>query len=101
MNAICKVVWSQVHQQLVVVSELVKAGGKTHSRRSGAGPGVLLRPTTLAMAMALGLGLSGASAQAASNALPTGGNVAAGTASISQSGANMVIDQSTHAVADV
>jgi filamentous hemagglutinin family protein len=95
MNAICKVVWSQVHQQLVVVSELVKAGGKTHSRRSGAGPGVLLRPTTLAMAMALGLGLSGASAQTASNALPTGGNVAAGTASISQSGANMVIDQST------
>jgi filamentous hemagglutinin family protein len=47
------------------------------------------------MAMALGLGLSGASAQTASNALPTGGNVAAGTASISQSGANMVIDQST------
>ena len=95
MNAICKVVWSQVHQQLVVVSELVKAGGKTHSRRSGAGPGVLLRPTTLAMAMALGLGLTGASAQTASNALPAGGNLAAGTASISQSGANMVIDQST------
>ena len=95
MNAICKVVWSQVHQQLVVVSELVKAGGKTHSRRSGAGSGVLVRPTTLAMAMALGLGLTGASAQTASNALPASGNVAAGTASISRSGANMVIDQST------
>ena len=97
MNAICKVVWSQVHQQLVVVSELGKAGRKPHSRRSGAAAAVLLRPTTLAMAMAmaLGFGLSGANAQTASNALPAGGSVAAGTASISRSGANMVIDQST------
>lgn len=95
MNAICKVVWSQVHQQLVVVSELVKGAGKTHSRRSGAGAAVLLRPKALALAMALGLGLSGVQAQMAHDALPTGGRVAAGSASIGQTGANMVIEQSS------
>ena len=93
MNAICKVVWSHVHQQLVVVSELVKAGGKSHSRRGAVRPRTVLRPSVLCWAMALGLG--SAHAQIANDALPTGGSVAAGSATLNSSGANLVVNQSS------
>lgn len=98
MNSICKVVWSTVHQQLVVVSEMVKSGGKTHSSKSCRGQNPKFRPKALCSALVLGLGLgvTGLQAQSvATTALPTGGSVVAGAASISQSGVNMVIDQSS------
>ena len=102
MNSICKVVWSEAHQQLVVVSELVRSGGKTHSSRSASPRGQTLavdawHPRALCLALALGLGA--VQAQTATTALPTGGNVSAGQASISQSGANMVINQSSQRAA--
>ena len=98
MNSICKVIWSPVHQQLVVVSEMVKSGGKTHSSTSCSGQNPEFCPKALCWALALGLGLgvSGLQAQSvATTALPMGGSVVAGAASISQSGVNMVIDQSS------
>ncbi len=98
MNSICKVIWSPVHQQLVVVSEMVKSGGKTHSSKSCRGQNPKFRPKALCSALVLGLGLgvTGLQAQSvATTALPTGGSVVAGAASISQSGVNMVIDQSS------
>ena len=87
-----------MHQQLVVVSEMVKSGGKTHSSTSCSGQNPEFCPKALCWALALGLGLgvSGLQAQSvATTALPMGGSVVAGAASISQSGVNMVIDQSS------
>jgi len=100
MNSICKTVWSHVHQQLVVVSELVKAGGKTHGGRSaqraaGHAPMLVLHPKAFFVALALSSTATIAQAQVAHDALPTGGRVAAGTASFSQSGANLVVNQSS------
>lgn len=102
MNSICKVVWSEAHQQLVVVSELVRSGGKTHSNRSASPREQTLavdawHPRALCLALALGLGT--VHAQMAPTTLPTGGSVSAGQASISQSGANMVINQSSQRAA--
>lgn len=109
MNNACKVVWSHVRQQFVVVSEIVSSGGKTKSTRATArmaanepgsgGRAVACGPLSL-LAMACALAMPAAWAQA-QVALPTGGQVVAGTASIQQSGNAMTITQgSTRAAID-
>ena len=119
MNKVCKVIWSHVLQGMVVVSEVVTSRGKTRSVRRAEltrarGVAALrldgmavraggLKVNALAGALALAFGPLGAGhgqAQGvlhslAHNALPAGGSVAAGRATISSSGANMVIDQAT------
>ena len=114
MNNTCKVIWSHVHRQMVVVSEAVSAQGKAQSTKVARAPasanGAARRkasacwtPTHLASALALAFGalVVGVSAMAqtlpsvAHNALPTNGSVVAGGATIHQSGASMVIDQSS------
>lgn len=103
MNSICKVIWSHVHQKMVVVSEIARSGSKSHSSRTRlvsakhlrhlalAGP----KPSALSFALALGLGLSAAHAQLAPSALPVGGSIAAGTATITQHGSSMQVNQSS------
>lgn len=86
MNKTFRSLWSAALQTWVAVAETVAARGK---RSSG------VAVATAAMSL-LGLA-SGAAAQTAPPpaALPTGGQVAAGQASISQSGATLVIQQSS------
>ena len=84
MNKVYRLIWNELTRAWVAVSELVKSRGKRAS-------GVLLLA-------ALGIAVSPAStfaADPAPTALPTGGQIAAGVASIGQSGANMVINQSS------
>jgi filamentous hemagglutinin family protein len=86
MNKTFHSIWSATKQTYVAVAEIVSAKGKPSSGRK-------------IRALVAGLlgGLLGTGVQAQTpppvNALPTGGQVSAGQASISQSGANMVIQQ--------
>ena len=108
MNNACKVIWSHTLQQMVVVSEIVRGRGKAKSVTQGSEPHTtstaintgMWAAKTLAGALALAFGALTAFAPAlsqsvANNALPTGGNVAAGSAAIHQSGASMLIDQAS------
>jgi len=109
MNKACKVIWSHIHRHMVVVSELVRGRGKTQSTRTAtggpdAGTTANMAATevgivpTLALCMAVGFGVLAAD-RAAAQDLPTGAQVVAGQASVSTSGANMVIDQTTQRAA--
>jgi filamentous hemagglutinin family protein len=108
MNNACKVIWSHTLQQMVVVSEIVRGRGKAKSVKQGSEPHTASTAIntgtwtakTLASALALAFGAFTAVAPAlsqtvANNALPTGGSLAAGSATIRSSGANMVIDQAS------
>ncbi len=82
---------------MVVVSELVSGRGKTQSTQTatgGTGSAFSGALHLLSVCLAIGFGVL-ASDRVAAQALPTGGQIAAGQASISTSGANMVVDQST------
>ena len=94
MNLICKLIWSAVHQQLVVVSELNYATRKSQSSRHAGSGGLAFKPKLLCAALAMGLATSHAQTLGA-HALPLGGSVAAGTASLSSRDARLVIDQSS------
>ncbi|WP_057024049.1 YDG domain-containing protein [Pseudomonas synxantha] len=78
LNHVYRLVWSDVAQAYVAVSEHTNARGK----RGGL------------MATLAALGLLGASVAQAAD-LPTGGTIVGGAGSISQNGNHMVIDQST------
>jgi len=116
MNNACKVIWSHTLQQMVVVSEIVSTRGKAKSVTQGSEPAQAhgsaadtastaidtgtWTAKTLASALALAFGAFTAVAPAlsqtvANNALPTGGSLAAGSATIRSSGASMVIDQAS------
>ncbi|MEW6647530.1 MAG: filamentous hemagglutinin N-terminal domain-containing protein [Pseudomonadota bacterium] len=82
MNKIYRIVWSTAHQAYVVAAETAKARGKSASTVTRTG-------TTLACALIA----QQAFAAPAPDALPTGGQVVAGQASITQSGAAMNIQQ--------
>jgi filamentous hemagglutinin family protein len=90
VNRIYRVVWNAGKGAWQAVSELgngrVKSSSGRAARRRQLG--------ALASALASGLALSGTTAFAA-DALPRGGNVVAGQASIAQSGSAMTITQST------
>ena len=91
MNKTYRLVWSDLSQTWVAVSE-------TAASRSKRAAGVVL----LAAAVGLGVPLPAAAQAVApppANALPTGGNVVAGTAAISQTGASMVITQASQRAA--
>ena len=110
MNQIYRVIWSRLHGSWTVVAESVKSSGKTHSGRmqktkmlrtalaqcrdAEKSQQIRLRIVSVALALAL-MPLASWSQTIASNALPVGGTVSAGQATISQSGSQMNIVQST------
>ncbi|MFA6119718.1 MAG: autotransporter-associated beta strand repeat-containing protein, partial [Sideroxydans sp.] len=89
MNKTYRLIWNELTNSWVAVSEITKARGK---RASGA----LLLASTLAAAIPVP---TFAQAPPAATALPSGGQVVAGTASINQNAAVMSITQSTQNVA--
>jgi filamentous hemagglutinin family protein len=82
LNHNFRLVWSEAQQMFVAVAEICRGQGKAKS-------------TVAAAVTALLLGTGAAYAQA----LPTGGQVTAGQASISANGAVMNIDQTSHRAA--
>ena len=95
MNNTCQVIWSSVLQQMVVVSELTSAVGKTHSSRKSTTckAGAI---SLLAASIALAFTPPALAQTVATNALPTGGSVVAGQATISSNAANMLVQQSSN-----
>lgn len=89
LNRVYRVVWNAAKAVWQAVCETGKAHGKERSARS------LRRAAVVAGLLAFG----GAVAAPAVTELPTGGNVVAGGATISSSGSNMVIDQTTQRTA--
>lgn len=91
MNKIHRVIWNEVSGTFVAVAEIAKARGKRASTGTGGSvaSAFLLRPLTLAF---LSMGLAQA-APPAPTELPTGGQIVAGQASISQSSGVMNIHQ--------
>lgn len=103
MNNICKVVWSQVHQALVVVSEIVSSATRTHSRRQGDGcagstqtPHHTLHAVALACSACLPMGWT---QHAQAQVLPKGGQVVAGQGQLQTSGSVMTVTQTSHKMA--
>lgn len=103
MNHIYRTVWSHVSRIWVAVSETVAAHGKTRNqsrdthakdRHPGGLRGVALRPLLLTLCLALLPALAMAQPPAP-NELPTGGVVSVGQATISQTGSQMQILQSS------
>ena len=80
LNRAYRLVWSEVHQAFVAVSELASSRGK----RSGKAAVVL------AAASLVGLAGMGSSAALAQN-LPTGGQVVAGSGAMAQTGQTLTI----------
>ncbi|KVR00722.1 hypothetical protein WK09_32915 [Burkholderia ubonensis] len=114
MNQIYRVIWSRVRGGWVVVAEQVVACGKQGGQRLARLPRTIRHPAlradpavcglaavwpirTLIPILSWGLLLAAltvtAQAQVAPNALPTGGTVSAGSATISQAGSHMQINQ--------
>ena len=86
MNKTYRLIWNELTHAWVAVAETVRSHGKRAQRS-------VLAAAILAVLPAPTL------AQVAANALPTGGQVVAGTASISQSGAAMSVTQTTQRAA--
>lgn len=102
MNNICKVVWSHVHQQFVVVSEIASSLGKAKSTRDVAMPERAsvseMNIRTLCMAVACAALAPAAWAQVVA-ALPVGGQVVAGQGSIQAQGSVMTVNQASQRMA--
>lgn len=104
MNNICKVVWSHVHQQFVVVSEIASSLGKAKSIRDVAIPeragvcAIEMKIRTLCMAVACAALAPTAWAQVVA-ALPVGGQVVAGQGSIQAQGSVMTVNQASQRMA--
>jgi filamentous hemagglutinin family protein len=84
LNHAYRLVWSDIHQAFVAVAEFATAKGKGSGRAAAVATVVLS---------------SAALAAGPSSSLPTGGNVVAGTGSISQSGNTLTINQSSNKLA--
>jgi filamentous hemagglutinin family protein len=107
MNKVYRLIWSTITNAFVVVAENVRGRGKRSGTVGGASPTMsgIARPTfgsafqlkTLFITLAL-IGTN-AFAAPAPNALPTGGQVSAGQATISQSAAAMTINQTSQRTA--
>ncbi|WP_298621958.1 YDG domain-containing protein [uncultured Zoogloea sp.] len=108
MNRIYRLVWSHRHDAWVVVAEIARGRGKSsgvtgsEARVGGAaaatvtGEGAGRWRERLLGAALLTLGMNAFAAPPAAGQLPTGGNVVAGQAAISQSGARMDINQASN-----
>lgn len=112
MNNIYRVVWSEVSATWIAVSEITGGCAKS-SRSANTVSGnlqkqqldrrlsVLRQLPSALLAMGLGFCLSVQAAQPDANQLPTGGQVSAGSAALSQSGAVLNVNQtSARAVID-
>lgn len=86
MNKIYRVIWSDAHQTWVAAAETTSSKGKPASSRKR-----LQAAISIALMASSTLGY----AEPPANTLPTGGNVVAGQAGISQSGATLNINQTT------
>ena len=101
MNKIYRMIWSEINRAWVAVSEITKGCGKTNSGVVsafgiiGQSSGFVLKPLALAMAT-IGMAYAGAPA---TNQLPTGGQLVAGSASIAQNGTTMNVNQSSTSAA--
>jgi len=115
MNKIYRIIWSRVKNAFVVVAEIVRNAGKSttcdkrvsqaalhtesqaalHTESQAAAPHKYRLNPLLAAAILMALGATPAFADPAANALPTGGQITAGSGSISQSGAHMTVQQNT------
>ena len=102
MNKIYRVVWNEITATWVAVAEIAKGHGKRsgtvgHVVDPAAASLTLPRLKTLVASLALigAIVPMQALAQVAANQLPTGGNVVAGTAAITQNAAVMNINQTT------
>ena len=92
MNRIYRLVWSHRQDKFVVTHEKARACGRATSSVAGGVASLLLG--------GLITGLSGtASAQTAASTLPNGGQVTAGSASISAAGNNLTIQQASQRAA--
>ncbi len=104
MNSICKVVWSHVHQQFVVVSELASSLGKAKSTRGVATPGgasasvLEMKIHALCMVVACAVLAPAAWAQVVA-ALPAGGQVVAGQGSVQTQASVMTVNQTSQRMA--
>lgn len=87
MNHVFNVIWSHQLQAFVPVPERVSSGGKQKRRRR--------LKNAAAVAVVVLVTSPEALAQVASNALPTGGQITAGSGSISQSGSSMTVTQNS------
>lgn len=87
MNHVFNVIWSHQLQAFVPVPERVSSGGKQRRRRR--------LKNAAAVAVVVLVTSPEALAQVASNALPTGGQITAGSGSISQSGSSMTVTQNS------
>ena len=108
MNRIYRLVWSHRHDAWVVVAEIARGRGKSsgvtgsEARVGGAaaatvtGVGAGRWRERLLGAALLTFGMSAFAAPPAAGQLPTGGNVVAGQAAISQNGARMDINQTSN-----
>ncbi|MDZ4263455.1 MAG: GLUG motif-containing protein, partial [Pseudomonadota bacterium] len=93
MNKIYRLIWNEITCTWVAVSELTKGRGK---RASGA---VMLAAAGIVLALPAAPALAAPPNPPATNQLPSGGQVVAGAASVSQSAAVMNINQSTNSAA--
>ncbi|WP_153161844.1 YDG domain-containing protein [Zoogloea sp. 1C4] len=108
MNRIYRLVWSHRHDAWVVVAEIARGRGKSsgvtgsEARVGGAaaatvtGEGAGRWRERLLGAALLTFGMNAFAAPPAAGQLPTGGNVVAGQAAISQGGARMDINQASN-----
>ena len=96
MNKIYNIVWSAVRGAFVVTHEHAKSKGKPSSTRAGLGATSLVL-SLMGVLGGTGFALAGPPVVAvpASNALPIGAQVAAGSASIAQTANRMDVTQST------
>lgn len=91
MNKIHRIVWSAVRGAFVVAHEFANAHGKPSSTRKAGTVAAAVAATVAGLLAAA----PAAAAPPAPNTLPTGGQVAAGVASIGQNGNRMDIVQSS------
>lgn len=99
MNKIYRNVWNEITRTWVAVAEIVKAHGRAGGVvGSPPGLGTLVKPLVLALAC-IGTALAAPPNPPASNQLPTGGNVVAGSAIISQAGSTLNVTQTTNRAA--
>lgn len=86
MNKTHRSIWNALTQTYVAVAETVNSRGKPCSSA---------KALATAMGLAASLGTPGSLAQTPppANALPTGGQVSAGQAAISQNGTHMLVQQ--------
>lgn len=104
MNKIHRVLWNKNTQTFVAVAEVATSCGKGTARSTlcsaASGPLEVALQTLWAAMAAAGLCWGAAFAQAlAPTQLPTGGQVSAGSARVSQSGSTMAITQDSQRAA--